>query len=603
MTRTRIIAAAALLAALTALCAAKPVPRGGAPRTIAVEDVRPGMKGYGLTVFEGTEPVRFDVEVVSVVPNFLLRQSVILVRCSHPVVDEAGIIGGMSGSPIYLDGKLAGALALGWQFQKQPIAGVTPIADMLDVLARQWRGPTGATRTPFSLASAAAPFDAGARQARVGFETLHERLARSDGGASFSATPLALSGFAGAARGMLEDVLAPFGIEPLDGGGSSADAAADPGSFAPGSAIGVQLIRGDMSATGIGTVTYVDGDDLLAFGHPMFNMGEGELPISTARIHTVISALSRSNKLGSPIAEHGALRQDRQAAISASLSARAPMIPVRVRIRDDRGGRELSYEVEVASHPLLTPRLVHAALVNVVQNAASDAVGVTAEIEGRMRIAGRADAVVLRDAGASKIGLAPLADYFRPAGMIAAVLDNPFEDARIESLEFDVRLRYGLDVSEIVAVEVGAEEPAPGEQIELRVRLRSYGGAERVVPIAVRMPDVPEGTAVSFDVGGGDAIVPPMADPESLDDIIANVERFFSPESIVVGTSVPRESLALRGRLLERLPDSAAAALKPAVGSEPLQSYRAISFESYPTSHVVAGKQAITVTVGARRNR
>jgi hypothetical protein len=600
ITRSRVLAAALLLA-LATLCAAKPQARAAAPRTIGVADVKPGMKGYGLTVFSGTAPERFDVEVVAVVPNFLLKQSIILVRCSHPIVDKAGIIGGMSGSPIYLDGRLAGALALGWHFQKEPIAGVTPIANMLEVLDRPWRGAP--SRTPFSLAAAAEPFERGARQARIGAETLQERLARSDDGSAFSATPLALSGFAGAARGMLDEVLAPFGIEPLEGGGSSSDAASDPGAFEAGSALGIQLIRGDMSATGIGTVTYVDGDDLLAFGHPMFNMGEGALPISTARIHTVIAALNRSNKLGSPIAEHGALRQDRQAAISAKVGARAPMIPMRVKVRDDRGGRELSYAVEIASHALLTPRLVHAALVNIVQNAASDAVGVTAEIEGRMRLAGRDGTIALRDAGTSKQGLAPLASYFRPAGMIDAVLDNPFEDVRIESLEFDVRLRYGLDISRVVGVEVTAEAPAPGETITVRARLRSYGGEEQVVPFSIRVPDVPEGTAVTFEIGGGDAIVPPMAEPERLEDIIANVERFFSPESIVVSTSVPRESLALRGRLLEMLPDSAAAALKPAVGSEPLQSYRAISFEAHPASHVVAGKEAITITVGPRRNR
>jgi len=595
--RTSQLVAIALFAALSAAAHAGPA----AVKTISVGDVKPGMKGYGLTVFSGTEPEKFDVEVVAVVPNFLLKQSIILIRCSHPIVDKAGIIGGMSGSPIYLEGKLAGALAYGWHFQKEPLAGVTPIRDMLDVLGRTWRGDV--RRTPFSMTAVLPPFDAASRHGRVAYETLHESVARDGGGFSFSATPLSLSGFLGAARQMLEEVLAPFGMEATQGGGAGGAASGDPGSFKPGGSIGVQLIRGDMSATGIGTVTYVDGADVLAFGHPMFNMGEGALPVATAQIHTVIAAMSRSNKLGSPFAEHGALRQDRQAAISARTDARAPIIPMKVRVRDERSRRDASYAVEVVSHPLLTPRLVHAALVNIIMNAASDTEDVTADIEGTMRIAGRATPITLRDAGASREGLQPLASYFRPAGLVGAVIGNPFEDAVIESLDFDVRLRYGLEVSTVVAAYITAEAPSPGETISVQVKLRSYGGEERIVSFPLRVPSVPEGTAVTIEVGGGDAIVPPMAAPQSLEDVLANVQRFFPAKSIVVGTSVPRECIALRGRLIDQLPDSAAAALKPVLGADQVESYRAASFETYPTAHVVAGKESITFTVGPRRNR
>jgi hypothetical protein len=594
--RTSRLLALSLVATLSAAAHAGP----GAARTIAVEDVKPGMKGYGLTVFSGTAPEKFEVEVVSVVPNFLLKQSIILIRCSHPIVEKAGIIGGMSGSPIYLEGRLAGALAYGWHFQKEPLAGVTPIGNMMEVLERKFRG--AGKRTPFSMTAALPPFDAASRHGRVAYETLHESVARDGGGLSYSATPLSLSGFLGAAQRMLEEVLAPFGLDPTQGGGGGGSAG-DPGVFVPGGAIGVQLIRGDMSATGIGTVTHVDGEDVLAFGHPMFNMGEGSLPVATARIHTVIASMARSNKLGSPLAEHGALRQDRQAAISARTDARAPMIPVKVRVRDDRARRDALYEVEVASHRMLTPRLVHAALVNIIMNAASDTEDVTAEIEGTMRLEGRAKPVTLRDAGASRKGLASLATYFRPAGLVGAVIDNPFEDARIESLEFDVRLSYGLEVSTVIAAYVTAERPAAGETISIHVKLRSYGGDERIASFPLRVPDVPEGTSVTIDVGGGDAIVPPMGAPQNLEDLLANVQLFFPAKSIVVGTSVPRECVALRGRVIDRLPDSAAAALKPVLGADQVESYRAVSFETYPAAHVVAGKETITLQVGPRRNR
>jgi len=183
------------------------------------------------------------------------------------------------------------------------------------------------------------------------------------------------------------------------------------------------------------------------------------------------------------------------------------------------------------------------------------------------------------------------------------VIGNPFEDAEIESLDFDVRLRYGLEVSTVIAAYVTAEAPAAGDTIAVHARLRSYGGDEKIVSFPLRVPSVPEGTAVTVEVGGGDAIVPPMATPQNLEDVLANVQRFFPAKSIVVGTSVPRECIALRGRLIDQLPDSAAAALKPVLGADQLESYRAVSFETYPTAHVVAGKETITFTVGPRRNR
>jgi hypothetical protein len=571
-----------------------------APEIIDPEDIRPGMKGYGLTVFEGTEPTRFDVEVISVVPNFLLRQDIVLIRVSHPVTDHAGVIGGMSGSPIYIEGKLAGALAYGWRFSKDSLAGVTPIKDMYEVLGRKLHTPVHHA----SQRRRGAPFSplAGLDYRQPDPDPYFRSFGAHDEEQFAPArTPLALSGFVGESRAMLEEALAPYGLDPVQGGG--AGSGEGPTAFEPGASIGVQLIRGDLSAAAIGTVTAVRDEHVLAFGHPMFNMGQGFLPVTAARIHTVVASINRSNKIGSPLRELGSLVQDRQAGILARIDRKAPMIPVVYRLRDGRGKRAETYRVEMIGHRLLTPRFLQAVLRSIVLNAASDITDVTAEVKGVLTIVDRDEPVTLYDSGASRTGLGTLTGYFRPFGIVAAVLDNPFEDAEVEALQFDVDLHYGLKVSTIVGVYLTAAEPAPGDVVNVHVRLRPYGGGEEVVTVPVRIPQVPEGEKIQFEVAGGDFLAPVLAEPQNLDDMIENVERLYPARSLVVGINVPGEGVSLRGRVLERLPPSVVTALKPAAGVEQLATHRTALREVVPMPYLVAGKETISVEVGSRRDR
>jgi hypothetical protein len=567
--------------------------------TISTDEIKPGMKGYGLTVFEGTEPERFEVEVISVVPNFLLRQDIILVRISHPITDKAGVIGGMSGSPVFIEGRLAGAVAYGWAFSKEPIAGVTSIIDMLKVLKRKERGSGFGARL-----QAAAPFPL------AGDEKNRAKTEKDDYFGFFKnreageivpvRTPLTLGGFAGSARRILEETLSKFGLDPVAGGGSGKGDG--PKQFVQGGALGVQLIRGDMSATAIGTVSAIKGKSVMAFGHPMFNMGEGYLPVTTARIHTVIASLMRSNKLGSPLNEAGSLVQDRNACIVARTDKRAAMIPVGIKLVDERTKRKESYNVEIALHRALTPRFVQAALVNVIIDAASDFADVTAEITGDMKVTGR-PSIRLYDSGASRVGLARLAGYFRPVGVVDAVINNPFEEAAVESLDFEIRLRYGLELATITGAYLTSEQPEPGEVINVHVRLKKYDSPEQILTVPIRIPEAAAGKEIQLEVAGGDYITPVMPEPQNLNDLLTNVTRFYPPKSLVVGINIPGEGVSLRGRLIERLPESAVDALLPTVGYEQISRHRTALREVTTTPFLVEGKETIKVTVGGLKNK
>ncbi len=574
--------------------------RSKAAETIGTDEIRSGMKGYGLTVFEGTEPERFDVEVISVVPNFLLRQNIILIRCSHPVTDRAGVIGGMSGSPIYIEGRLAGALAYGWRFNKEPVAGVTPISDMFDVLKRKEKGlglgnlarttgPTGMSGHPRIISRRPPPkyFEL--------FDT------DNPDGIIPARTPLTISGFIGSAKQIITDTLLSFGIDPITGGGGGGGGSGLD-KLVPGGAMGVQLIRGDMSATGIGTVTAVKGNRVLGFGHPMLNMGEGYLPVTTARIHTVIASIARSNKLGSPLNVVGSLVQDRQACVVARTDREAKMIPVSIVLEDERGRRKDAYKVEVALHRHLTATFLQAALVNVILHSASDYADVTAELKADLKVSGRPP-ITLTDSGAARRGLAELAGYFRPVKAVSDVLQNPFEDAYVESLDIRIRLKYGLDFAFIKGAFVTAEQPKPGEVVNVNVRMMRYGVGEEILTVPVKIPRGAAGKKIQIEVGGGDFVVPVMPIPQDLDDVLSNYSRFYPPHSVVVAVSVPGEGIAVGGEVLDQLPAFAVDALLPASGYEQISKHRLELKEVVKTDYLVGGKQTISLTVGGLSNK
>ena len=326
------------------------------PSTIGVDEIKPGERGYGLTVFRGRKPERFEIEVIDVLHNFRPGQDLVLVRTPHPLLDKAITVAGMSGSPIYVRGRLLGAYAYGWLFGKEPVAGVTPIRSMLSELRRPLRPeieralrPLGAppvTRKPASV-----------EKERVSNERPQ------------ALTPLLLGGMGDAAATMLKQGLASYGFTVLQAGGGARPKGAAPSkalAYEAGGAVGVQLIRGDISATAVGTVTHVEGSKVLGFGHPFMNVGQLALPASTAKVIHILAAQDRSFKIAEADPALGALVQDRPSTIIVDSRQQARSIPIQIRIRGVPGLAKTQWSMEVASHRLLSPMLILSAVANAV---------------------------------------------------------------------------------------------------------------------------------------------------------------------------------------------------------------------------------------------
>src|SRR5688572_8935741 len=444
------------------------------------------MKGYGLTVFEGTKPERFEIEVIDVLQDFLPRQELILIKTKHPRLEVAKVVAGMSGSPVYVDGKMIGAYAYGWSFGAEPVAGVTPIENMIGDLVRPlpdkifgWPLKTAAA----GASGARASNDAG-RFRGVRYD-LHEHASalarrRTPAGAVAAApvaTPLLVGGMTNDAISLTRDLLAPLGMEPLQAGGGGAQDPAAPKRYEDGGAIGVQLIRGDMSAMGLGTVTRVEGDRLVAFGHPMMQGGVTALPTAIGRVLWFLASDMRSFKIGMPVRPVGAMVNDRQASIVVSHSAQAPVIPVTMKVHGVPGAPYTEWSFEVAHEKFMTPTFMAVALGNALQATASERQDVSWTAKSRLKVKGHGE-VEFEDFGVA-VGGTPDPQEFIQSNLVRAVgslLNNPWEPVMIESARMDIELRFAREILRLRGADILDKEVEAGGSARVRLTLVPYAG-------------------------------------------------------------------------------------------------------------------------------
>lgn len=578
-------------------------------------EVRSGMTGYGLSVFKGTRIERFTVTVLGVMRNAFPKMDMILIRCAGANLEHSGIVAGMSGSPIYLqvDGRerLIGALAYGWSFSKDPIAGVTPIHNMLEEAKRPLRAslpaevaPATSSAPPASPApnllslTGAAPATPSSAVSAFGEPPLRALLAHPQ--LKPAATPLFVSGAVGPLLQAMTPLLDAWNFVPMQGGGGlSADAqrASAAVTLEPGSAIGVQLMRGDLEMTGVGTVTYRDGDTVLAFGHPMMGIGELRFPVTTAYVQHTFAGLGRSFKMAGPIKAVGTLIQDRRPTIVAKMGAVVPMMPVKIVVTNPDTKQRDEFNMEVAQHRQFTPMLAFMAVMNSVQSAASDQADVSFEARLSLKLPGRAP-IELRDHIFSPSGVLSFALFSSPVfRAMQELYANPFEEVRAESVEYQIELRFKKDLARIESVELGADALTPGTKARARLRMRPYLGAPYEERVEFDVPESLAGTQVLLQFAGGPNAPVDVAPPEGLPDIVRNLSARHPPKSIVVSMQSSSPSFKFRGQNLTDLPRTALDALAPqnAVGRGLVSS--GLIQSRHAARHVIMGVRGLRVRV------
>ncbi|MBI4567105.1 MAG: hypothetical protein HY719_01765 [Planctomycetes bacterium] len=559
----------ALLAA-TFAGAAPSVARGAEPSArelqqivtpIDPDEVWRGQRGWGLSVFTGAEIQVFGVEVISAVRNFLPGQDVVLVRCSGWKLEETKVIGGMSGSPVYLEDRegqvrLLGALAYGWSFSLEPIAGITPISAMRRDLARPREQPGEGDSTfalptdrDLDLAPASGPGAAAAADlfpAAGGDPPRPTALTRL-------ATPLMVSGLS--ARGVEEMArhLRPLGIEPIQSGGVAGgdDEALQRVRLEPGSAIGVKVAGGDVDLVGVGTCTYVGADGVLAFGHPMFGGGEYDIPMTTAYIHVTVGSVQRSFKFGAPIRDVGLIRGDYQSCIAGSLGESAQvMLPVAIRVRNEKTGYEKRYHVEVIKHRALT-RMFLAGIISDVVGAAESTFGPT--------FATRRLAVRMKD-GAQHVFTNCYASSsgfdFSTTDPVTAILFNDYTRADIDRVAVSVEIQNTDPTADLWTLAADRSEIEPGDTVTLTATLRPRRGELFAVRVPVQAPAHFAPGPLEIHLVGGAGMAPESPRVRDLPTLLAALKErdAWRANTVIAVLGRARAELEVEGQRIAGLP-------------------------------------------------
>lgn len=589
-----------------------PVP-ALATDVLPLRDVRPGMKGVGRTVFEGARIEEFSVEVIGVLENTGPRQSMVVARLTGGPLAETGVIAGMSGSPVYVDGRLLGAVAYGFPFSKETIAGITPIEEMLEATA------TGAARA--ASARFPAPFRADAPAAPLGREQLVTALRRPLGEVPVSgagrfrlapgspaalaplALPLTFSGFDPAAFAWAREVFASLGFAPVAGPGGGVSPRADLPPLEPGSPVGVSLVEGDLDISVTGTVTHVDGDRVWAFGHPFYNLGPTRFPLRKAYVHGVFPSLYQSWKISSPAEHVGTVDQDRISAVAGRLGAPPRMIPVEVVLVTSRGA-ERTFSFRLVEDELFTPALAYVSLLSVLQSNERAFGAATIRVEGRLTLSGGRE-IVVEDVFAEPQPVPRAAALL--AAPLAYLLSNEFESVSAERLAVEVRSQEVLQTSRVERAWLERKGPIrPGSTLPVKVALRSHRGVSRVQTVEVAIPaSAPAGPhtllvadAETVNLMEQREMRQPFV-PRDLEQLVRAVNSLRRHDRLYVRLLRPEPGVILGGEYLQSLPPSVLAVLggREGAGSVvPIRTSTAWETELF-LDEAVSGSRVLALTV------
>jgi hypothetical protein len=588
---------ALLLTISTALLAReKPATDALATPTMSVDELRPGMHAVAYTVFQGTKPEPMDVEILGVLKAVNgPKGDVILVRLLGQKPEFTGVVAGMSGSPVYVDGKLIGALAFRiGQFAKEPIAGVTPIADMLEINELDRSLPAD---TPLPV-KAAAPLTSktSGPGASTGIQQFADYMVPIE-------APVVFSGFNESVLQQFAPQFAAAGITPVTGVGSASNDP-QPEPLVPGSAVSAILIRGDMNAAATCTVTYVDPQRLLACGHPLLQFGSVDMPMTKAEVVATLASPMNAFKIINTTEPVGTFVQDRHAGILGRFGKAPEMIPVTLTIHG--GSRPKQFHYEVLNNARLTPVAVMATVFNSLQGVNESGEEITYRVEGKIRVQGYQD-VNLQNMFAPLDSNTPTAVALALSlgDRFSRIFDNPYVTPGIEGVNLDVEMVRERRWARLESVRTDVTEARPGDDIMIETVLRPYRGDRIMRQIPVKVPtSTPKGT-LRILVSDGDTLDrtrrfgPAFGRKLDLGSTIALLNKEHANTHLYVSLLEPNPQAMVEDKVMPGLPLSVMNVMEGLRGTQDMVviGESAVNESSTPLDYVVSGAQILTLTV------
>ncbi|HZQ96571.1 MAG TPA: SpoIVB peptidase S55 [Candidatus Sulfotelmatobacter sp.] len=569
--------------------------------TIPVSEIHAGMRGVAYTVFQGVKPEAMDVEVLGVLHGVNgPKSNIILIRLHGEKPEYTGVVAGMSGSPVYLDGKLAGALAFRiGEFSKEPIAGVTPIADMLEINAMD--------KSPAEEASAAKPAlaNAAGKTASPGESTALP--GSTQGFAQYLKpieTPLVFNGFSEDAVRQFAPQFATAGIVPVMGAGSVTEEK-QPEPLEPGSAVSAILVRGDMDIAATCTVTYIDPQRLLACGHPLLQFGSVDLPMNKAQVLATLPSPLNAFKIVNTTERAGVFVQDRHTGILGVFGKQPDMIPVTLTIHGGSTTKEFHYEV--LNNPRLSPVAMMATVFNALHGVNEFGEEITYRLNGTIDVK-----------GFPEVGLRNMfvpADNGQPAAMAAAlslgerfgrIYDNPYNAPAVKSVKLDFNLVRERRWARLESARTDVTEARPGDQVMVETVLAPYRGERVVRQIPVKIPTSASKGTLRILVSDGDTLDrvnranPAFGRKLDLASTIALLNKEHSNNRLYVSLLEADPEARVADKVMPTLPVSVMNVMEGMRGNQEMIVSGESNVDETATpslDYVVSGAQLLTLTI------
>jgi hypothetical protein len=574
--------------------------RPGAGVEIMPENqVKTGMHGVAYTVFQGTQPEPMGVEILGVLRDMAgPRADVILARLDGKQVDYTGVVAGMSGSPVYIDGKLVGAIAyrIG-TFSKEPICGITPAASMLEIDAMDKLPLTdvshGATAPQPVVTRTSGPGVPAALGAAASYADLLQPIA----------TPLVFSGFTPDTLRLFGKDFASAGIMPVMGAGSvSNDKQPEP--LEPGSAVSAILVRGDMNIAGTCTVTYIDATHLLACGHPLLQSGNIDMPMTKATVLATLPSPQNSFKIVNSTEPVGAFVQDRRAGIMGRFDRQPQMIPVTLTFNGVSQPKTFHYEV--LNNAKLTPAAMMATVYNAIQGMNEYGEDTTYRLRGDINVLGYPELNV-RNMYAPADGATPTAyEIALSIGQrISRIFENPYEAPKIEGVDLNFDLVPDRRTARLETARTDVIDARPGDEITIEALLRPYRGDSIVREIPVRIPTATPRGSLRILVSDGDTLDKmlrlsgPMSRHLDLGSTIAMLNKEHTNSEVYVSLLEADPQAMVEDKVMPTLPLSVMNVMDGLRGSQDMVvvGESAVDEAATPVDYVVTGSQVITLNI------
>jgi hypothetical protein len=574
-----------------------------------VDDLRPGMKGTGKTCFQGTEPEDFDVEILGVLRGISPGADAVLARFSGGALEKTGVFSGMSGSPVFIDGKLLGAVAFSYAYVTEAIGGITPIEQMVSAVEESVSFPSGIIYKKSRLWDYRLPIPSSGLKAAELPELASPDLRLAYGGQRLLpiATPVSMRGFDSSAIKTFSPMFSSAGMRLLEGAASGSASAVSAGAtdlpFYPGGTIAVSLVQGDLDVSAGGTVTWVDGERLYAFGHELMSMGFTELPMRKASTITVVPNLESSFRVFESGAVMGTIRQDRSSGIFGIIGERPRLTPLQVRLTTSRRVHK-TFNYEIVRDALLTPSLVNLVVYNTILAAERAQGSLTLRVNGRIRVKGQPDVEIsgrfssdLDAATGASMSVAVPVNYLMAGG---------YENLDIEGIDVDIIADEKERLAALDFIRLDRTEARAGETVELDISCVMPNGTEIQRTYQIKIPENIAPGSLSLVVSDGalltasDSLETGNLVPRDLSQLIRLINNARKNDRIYVRLLRRETGAIVGGEALPGLPPSIVSILdsKRRTGAAGmLRTSILTEYELPETEHIAVGSKTLEIIV------